>query len=85
MAEHFTQEIQEFVNAQLAAGHYHNEQEIVIDALRTFRELKLRHQQLLDDVRNAIAQADAGHLHPLDTEATKAEARRRLAVNDSKR
>ncbi|MGD9721059.1 MAG: type II toxin-antitoxin system ParD family antitoxin [Pirellulales bacterium] len=79
MPTQFTPEIDAFVQAQLAAGHYQTEQEVVLDALRAFRELSLRHQSLLDDVRNAIAQADAGQLHPLDTEKTKIEARRRAA------
>jgi hypothetical protein len=49
--------------------------------LPSFRALKLRQQRLLNYVRKAIAQATAGQLFPLNTEATKAEARRRYMAN----
>jgi putative addiction module CopG family antidote len=83
MLDQFPPEINDFVKAQIAAGAYRSEDELVLDALRAFRELKLRHEALLDEVQQATAQADCGELHPLDTEATKAEARRRLAARSS--
>lgn len=78
MPEQYPPELDDFVQAQLATGDYRTEGELLLDALWAFRELKLRHQVLLGDLRQAIAQADGGQLHPLDTEVTKAEARRRL-------
>jgi len=78
--QQFPPEINDFVQAQLAAGDYHSQEELVLDALRAFRELKLRYQGLLDEVQKAASQADRGELRPLDTEATKAEARRRMSA-----
>lgn len=74
MHDHFPADIQDFVQAQLATGDYASEDDLVLHALRAFRELKTRHDALIDDLRKA----DQGPRHPLDTEATKAEARRRM-------
>lgn len=79
MATPFPPDIGHFVQSELAAGNYRNESELVLEALKAFRELKLRYRCLLDDVREAIAQADRDELHELNTEATKSEARRRFA------
>lgn len=78
MPEPLPPEIQEFVLTQLATGDYRSEEDLVVEPLRAFRELKLRHQALLDELQDPISQAERGETHPLDTEATKAEARRRL-------
>ena len=83
MPEQFPPEINEFVQAELAAGDYRSQDELVLDALRAFRELKLRHQGLLDEVRKATSQAERGELRPLDTDATKAEARRQMSAKTS--
>jgi putative addiction module CopG family antidote len=72
-------DLQAFVEAEVSSGRYESEQALVHDALRVLRELSEQHQALYAEVEAAIAQADRGELHPLDTEGAKAEGRRRLA------
>ena len=78
MSDVFPADIELFVQQELASQEYPSREDLVLDALRVLRELKTRHQQLREDVRRSIAQADRGETTPLDAEATKAEARRRL-------
>ena len=79
MPKTFPPELEQFVQQELANGDYQTEEELVIDALKVFRELKRRHEQLRADVQRSIEQAERGEVHPLDTDATKAAARRRWA------
>ena len=79
MPNAFPPEIEQFVQQELAGRVYKSRDDLVIDAVRVLRELKLRHQKLKDDVQQAVAQADRGEVTVLDPNATKAEARKRLA------
>ena len=79
MPNTFPPEIEQFVQQELAGHVYKSRDDLVVDAVRVLRELKLRHQKLKDDVQQAIAQADRGEVKVLDSSATKAEARKRLA------
>ena len=82
MSNTYPPDLEQFVEEELASGKYKNEAELVIDALKVLRELKSRHQQLRTEIHNAILQAERGEVILLDTEATKAEGRRRLANRD---
>jgi len=64
------------VQAEISSGRYASEEALVRDAVRAFRELSLRHQSLVAGVQQSVAEADRGEVTPLDTAATKAEARR---------
>ena len=79
MSKSYPPELEQFVKQELANGTNENEEELVIDALTAFREMKQRHDELRRDVQRSIEQADRGEVAPLDTEATIAEARRRFA------
>ena len=81
MSETYPPQVRQFVEQELASGSYQSEDELVIEALQVFRELKSRHQRLRTDVQESIAQAERGAVKPLDTEATKAEARRQFTEN----
>ena len=83
MANSFPPDIEQFVRQELASQEYQSRDDLVLDAMRVLRELKTRHQKLRDDVQHAIAQAEQGEVRPLDTEATKAEASKRLAKQGS--
>lgn len=72
-------ELEQFIRRSLTTGEYRSEDELVVDAVSTLRELKRRHQQLKDDIRHAIDQLDRGQGKPLDMKAIKAKARARLA------
>lgn len=71
-------ELETFIRRELSAGEYRSEDELVVDAVRTLRELKRRHRQLRSDIRHAIDQLDRGQGKPLDMKSIKAKARARL-------
>jgi len=78
MPDAFPPNIEQFVRRELVSHEYPSREDLVLDAVRVLRELKTSHERLRDDVRHSIAQAERGEVGPLDTEATKAQARRRL-------
>ncbi len=78
-------ELEPFIRRSLATGEYRSEGELVLDAVRTLRELKRRHRQLKDDIQHAIRQLDRGLGKPLDMKAIKAKARARFASQGRKR
>jgi putative addiction module CopG family antidote len=75
-------DLQQFVDEELATGGYKSESELVIQALRVYRELKTRHDALRRDVELSVQQAERGEISLLDTAATKRAARARLAAQD---
>jgi putative addiction module CopG family antidote len=79
MPKTYPPDLEQFVQQELANGRYQSEDELLIDALSVFREMKQRHAALCRDVQRSIEQADRGESSPLDTEATIAEGRRRLS------
>lgn len=78
MSQTYPPEIRDFVDEELQRGRYADEGELVVAALRAYRELQVRHDALHSEVERSIAQAERGEIAVLDTEATKAEARRRF-------
>jgi Arc/MetJ-type ribon-helix-helix transcriptional regulator len=78
-------ELEPFIRRALSTGEYRFKDELVLDAVRTLRELKRRHRQLKNDIRHAIAQLDRGLGKPLDMKGIKAKARARMAGQDRKR
>ncbi len=78
MLDVFPPDIEQFVRQELAGEEYGSRDDLIVDALRVLREVKGRHEKLRDEVRHSIAQADRGEVSPLDTDRTKAEARRRF-------
>lgn len=69
-----------FVRDELSSGRFPCEEQLITAALRLLRESRDRHDALRREVTASLAEADAGRLHSLDTAATKAEGRRRLAA-----
>lgn len=65
----FPADVEKLVREQMADSGYNSEDDVLRDALRVFRELKARQQQLLSDVRIGIEQADQGLARPLDVNA----------------
>ena len=78
-------ELEPFIRRELSTGEYRSKDELVVDAVRTLRELKRRHRQLKDDIRHAIEQLDRGQGKPLDMKGIKADARARMAGQARKR
>ena len=79
MTVEIPQELEQYVQQELAKGEYQSEDELILDAVRVLRELKTRHETLRQDVQTAIAQSDRGESEPLDIDAIKVEGRKRLA------
>ena len=71
-------EIAAYVRAEVAEGAATDEVQFLSKAIELYRELKSRHEDLRAKVEASTQQAARGDAAPLDTEATKAEARRRF-------
>jgi putative addiction module CopG family antidote len=56
----FPPDITQFIQEEVAAGHYSSEQEVVQEAVRFFRESRDKYSQLREEVRQRIAGLDAG-------------------------
>ncbi len=62
----------------MSSNKYESEDEILLDALRVFRELKAREKQQLADVAIGIDQADRGLARSLDVNALIDRCTRKL-------
>lgn len=71
-------EIAAYVRAEVAEGAAADEVQFLSKAVELYRELKTRHEDLRARIEKSSQQAERGDAAPLDTEATKAEARRRF-------
>ena len=60
MANVFPADLTQFIQDELASGHYSSEQEVVQEAVRFFRESRERFRQLKDEIRQRIVGIDAG-------------------------
>jgi antitoxin ParD1/3/4 len=82
-------ELEKFVIEQVQSGLYETPCEVVRAALWEFREREAIRQAKIEALREEIAigiqQADRGEVAPLDIEAIKAEGRRRLAAERTKK
>lgn len=63
------EEYREFVNAEVASGHYSAPEDVVIEALRLFRDLCQQHEELAAEVGQRIAQADRGEVKEQNVDA----------------
>jgi len=75
-------EIEAFVRDQIAVGAAVDEGAVVLTALELYRRMKSNHESLKTLVQESLEEAERGELQALDTEATKAEARRRLSASN---
>ena len=66
-------EIDAYVREQIASGRFADETEFATAALRLYRELEQRHQELRSQVQHSIEQAERGEIAPLNMEEIKAE------------
>lgn len=72
-------DLESYVSKEISSGSYASPEELVGDALRLFRELRARQEQLRADVRVGIEQADRGLVRPLDIAALIDRCTRQLA------
>lgn len=78
MSNSFPPDVQEFLAGAIASGEYQSEDDVVVDAVRAFCELKRRHAALQQDIRDAITEMDAGQGESWDAVALKDELSRQL-------
>ena len=76
MSESLPADVREFVKQAVATGEFSNEDEVVVAAVRTFRELTQRHEALRADIQLAIDEFDRGEGQPLDLADIKSEVAR---------
>lgn len=67
----------EFVKQEIASGACRSEDELVVNALLAYREMKLRQEDLRGRVEKSLAQAERGEVESWDIDAILKEAHRR--------
>ena len=84
----FPPELGEFVEQQLAAGRYHSEHELIVDAVRVLRDLQAQQEQFRDDVQRGMEQLERGDFNQYDEqglrerfEQLKDRARKRIEAH----
>lgn len=83
MASTFPPEIEQFVQDELASGHFSDEQALLTAALEVYREVKGKHVELRDRVQQSILQADRGEVEPLNMTDIKRRLSDRLDADSS--
>ena len=81
-------ELEDFVNAKVQSGQYPSAGEVIREGLRLLEEQDMLRQIKLDrlrqDVQIGLDAESRGEVGLLDTNATLAEGRRRIAAQASK-
>ena len=71
-------ELEEHVEGKVAAGAFASRDALVLEALRLYRAMELRHDLLKADIRAALRQSDDGLSEPLDIDAIRRELEEEL-------
>ena len=82
MAYQFPPDVAKLVEDQLRHGQYASVDDVLRSALVSLVDLaeaQCRHGELTERLARSQSQAEDGNIRPLDTDATLAEGRRRLA------
>jgi Arc/MetJ-type ribon-helix-helix transcriptional regulator len=79
MTYQFPPDVEKLVNEQMTESGYGSQDDVLRDALRVFREVQARRDQLLADVRIGVEQADQGRTGALDVNALVDRCTRKLA------
>ena len=75
----FPPELSRLVRENMANGKYESEDDLLVDAIHALDDLRAQQGRLRSEIRGRLEKARQGHSQPLDRDAFKAEARRRLA------
>ena len=65
----FPPDLQQFVQEEVASGHYRSEDELVLEAVRYYRESRARLEQLREDLKLRLQQLDEGQGIELEDDA----------------
>ena len=71
-------DLQNYVNQKIASGQFGTAEEFATEAIRVYRQIEQEYGQLQDEIRGRIAEADAGHVLPLDVDSIKSQLRQEL-------
>jgi Arc/MetJ-type ribon-helix-helix transcriptional regulator len=66
-------DIEAYIQGKLASGEFQSHEDFATAAAQLYREIEATREQLLEDVRAGIAEADQGLCEPLEIAALKAE------------
>lgn len=66
-------DLEQYVDERVAAGAFASRDALILEAVRLYRELELRHDLLKADIQTAIEQSHEGMSAPLDIEAIQRE------------
>ena len=83
MTLQITGELQSLIQQEVATGQYGSQDEVLMQAMRLLRDRREKLDRLRQELEPALSRLDRGEGIPLDMEAIKAEARRRLAQQAS--
>jgi putative addiction module CopG family antidote len=72
MVDTLPPDLTQFIQDELASGHYSSEQEVVQEAVRFFQESRERFRQIKDEIQKRIAGIDAGHGFEIQNDAALA-------------
>lgn len=82
MQHFFPADVADFVRQSLATGEYANEEDLVVDAVRWLRDVRLRREALRQDIQAAIAELNAEQGQPWEVESLKRELRSETAMGN---
>jgi len=66
-------DLEQYVAEKVAAGVFTSRDALVLEAVRVYRQLELRHDVLKADIQAAIQQSDEGLSEALDIESIQRE------------
>ena len=79
MSYGFPPELNRLVQQKMAGGQYESEDDLLVNAIHALDDLRTQHEQLRNEIRSRLEKTGQGQSKPLDRDAFKAEARRRMA------
>ncbi len=77
-AVHMSARAAKRVESQMEQGRYPSEDALPLDAIQALGEVERRQRELRDEIQSRLADVGTGLAKPLDVEAFRSEARRRL-------
>ena len=79
MSVSYPPEIQAFVKEQVSSGHFQNEEDVTVEALRLLRDFTQRHRSLQQDIRQSLDELENNEARPLNMDDVIARGAERLA------
>ncbi len=67
--------IEQYVQEKIARGDFHSREEFAAEAIRLYREVELKQDELSRELRERMKKTGLGLSSPLDRKALKAELR----------